>query len=52
MCHLRSSSGGTTTWDEQVIHAEARKASSGPPFRQCLAQKYRYAGTLGEEGEI
>jgi len=52
MCHLRSSSGGTTTWDEQVIHPEARKASSGPPFRQCLAQKYRYAGTLGEEGEI
>jgi hypothetical protein len=51
MCHLQSSSAGTTTWTEQAIHPEARKASSGPPFRQCLAQKYRYAGTLGEEGK-
>jgi hypothetical protein len=50
MCHLQSSSAGTTTWTEQAIHPEARKVSSGPPFRQCLAQKYRYAGTLGVEG--
>jgi hypothetical protein len=42
MCHLQSSSGGTTTWTEQAIHPEARKVSSGPPFRQYLVQKYRY----------
>ena len=42
MCNLRSSSGGTTTWAEQAIHPEARKVSSGPPFRQYLVQKYRY----------
>jgi hypothetical protein len=52
MCDLQSSSRGTTTWTEQAIHPEARKVSSGPPFRQCLAQKYRYAGTLGGEGEM
>ena len=51
MCHLRSSTGGTTTWTEQAMHPEARKVGSGRPFRQCLAQKYRYAGTLGGEGE-
>jgi len=60
MCHLQSSSGGTTTWTEEAMHPEARKVSSGPPFRQYLLQKYwytgtqksRYAGTLGGEGEI
>ena len=52
MCHLQSSSRGTTTWIEQAIHPEARKVSSGPPFRQYLLQKYWYAGTLGSEGEI
>jgi len=51
MCHVRSSTGGTTTWTEQAIHPDARKVGSGPPFRQCLVQKYRYAGTLGGEGE-
>jgi hypothetical protein len=51
MCHLRSSSGGTTTWTERAIHPEARKVCSGSPFRQCLMQKYRYAGTLGGDGE-
>jgi hypothetical protein len=45
MCHLQSSSGGTTTWTEQAIHPETRKVSSGPPFRQYLLQKYWYAGT-------
>jgi len=52
MCHLQSSSGGTTTWTEQAIHPGAREVSSGPPFRQCLVRKYQYARTLGGEGEI
>jgi|GEM_PF-915595 hypothetical protein len=52
MRHLQSSSGGTTTWAEQAIHPGARKVSSGPPFGQCLVRKYRYAGTLVDEGEI
>ena len=46
MCHLQSSSGGTTTWTEQAIHPEARKVGSGPPFRQCLVKKSRSTGTL------
>ncbi len=60
MCHLQSSSGGTTTWTEQAIYPEARRVGGGPPFRHYLVQKYRYAGTqkswyagtLGGEGEI
>ncbi len=51
MRHVRSSTGGTTTWTEQATHPEAHEGGSGLPFRQCVVQKYRYAGTLGGEGE-
>jgi hypothetical protein len=51
MCDVRSSTGGTTTWTEQPTHPEAHEGGSGPPFRQCHVQKYRYAGTLGGEVE-
>jgi hypothetical protein len=43
--------GDQPPWTEQATHSEARKVGSGSLFRQCLAQKYRYAGTLGGEGE-
>jgi hypothetical protein len=49
MGHVRSSTGGTTASTEQAIHPEAHKGGSGPPLRQCVVQKYRYAGTLGGE---
>ena len=42
MCHVRSSTGGTTTWTEQAIHPEAARLAA---VRRLGNASYKGTGT-------